>query len=305
MKSDLELKLDAIEHLARGSKLARFLHHPLRYCQAIGYWRLVYPLSKKGKFALARTFFSVPMEVVLPSATEIFLFGAKTHDSEIRLTRFLLKNLHPGDVFTDVGAHFGFYTLLASQLTGETGRVLSVEASGSTFSVLKRNAASASNVTLLHRAATDVDKTLIFNEYPVLFSEYNSLISAGSAAWAKHNPPQKTEVQGVRLDDVFKEKNCLPTMVKIDAEGAELQVLQGMQRFLTQYSPTIIAEFLFAEQGAEGAPTAFSFLQKLGYSAFLILNDGALKPVSNMNSENTGLESDNFIFRKPQSGLPS
>ena len=148
MNSDMLIKkLAAIEQLARGSVLGRFFKNPVRYVAAIGYWRLFYPLKKRGKFARARTFFGAEMEVVLPSATEIFLFGAKTHDSEIRLARFLLKNLRPGHTFCDVGAHFGYFTLLASQLVGENGRVIAFEASRSTFEILKKNTIQAANVT--------------------------------------------------------------------------------------------------------------------------------------------------------------
>jgi FkbM family methyltransferase len=152
------------------------------------------------------------MEVVLPSATEIFLFGAKTHDSEIRLARFLMKNLQAGDTFCDVGAHFGYFTLLASKLVGTTGKVVSFEASRSTFSILEKNTATAANVTALHKAASDEDKTLVFHEFPALYSEYNSLVlpEKKQAAWMINNPSQPLEVQGQRLDDFFKKENLFP-----------------------------------------------------------------------------------------------
>lgn len=295
-------KLDAIERLARGSVLGRFLKNPLRYVSAVGYWRLVYPLRKRGRFARARTFFGSEMEVVLPSATEIFLFGAKTHDSEIRLARFLMKNLRPGDTFCDVGAHFGYFTLLASQLVGENGRVIAFEASRSTFGILKKNTAQAANVTALHRAASDENKTLVFNEFPVLFSEYNSLVlpEMKNAAWLKNNPPQRMEVQGQRLDDFFEKEKHIPQLIKIDVEGAEPQVLRGMEHFLKNHAPTIVMEYLTGSGQNEAHREALTFAQALGYQVFRIKKDGSLEPCEDVETAMwvVGLASDNLVMRR-------
>ncbi len=295
-------KLDAIERLARGSVIGRFLKNPLRYVSAVGYWRLIYPLRKRGRFARAHTFFGAEMEVVLPSATEIFLFGAKTHDSEIRLARFLIKNLRPGDTFCDVGAHFGYFTLLASQLVGETGRVIAFEASRSTFGILKKNTALAANVTALHRAASDENKTLVFNEFPALFSEYNSLIlpEIKNAAWLKNNPSQPIEVQGQRLDDFFHNENRLPQFIKIDVEGAEPQVLRGMEHFLKTHSPTLVMEYLTGSGQNEAHREALAFAQSLDYQIFRIKKDGNMEPCEDVETamRKAGLASDNLVMKK-------
>ncbi len=307
-------KLDAIERLARGSVVGRFLKNPVRYVSAVGYWRLVYPLRKRGRFALARTFFGSEMEVVLPSATEIFLFGAKTHDSEIRLARFLMKNLRPGDTFCDVGAHFGYFTLLASQLVGENGRVIAFEASRSTFGILKKNTMQAANVTALHRAASDENKTLVFNEFPALFSEYNSLVlpEIKNAAWLKNNPPQRIEVQGQRLDDFFASSDAtpsdgvtssypvtLPSVIKIDVEGAEPQVLRGMERFLKNYAPTLVMEYLTGTGQNKAHREALAFAQSLGYQFFRIKKDGKIEACEDVETamRKAGLESDNLVMK--------
>jgi FkbM family methyltransferase len=294
-------KLDAIERLARGSVVGRFLKNPVRYVSAVGYWRLVYPLRKRGRFALARTFFGSEMEVVLPSATEIFLFGAKTHDSEIRLARFLMKNLRPGDTFCDVGAHFGYFTLLASQLVGENGRVIAFEASRSTFGILKKNTMQAANVTALHRAASDENKTLVFNEFPALFSEYNSLVlpEIKNAAWLKNNPPQRIEVQGQRLDDFFENEKHIPQIIKIDVEGAEPQVLRGMEHFLKNHSPTLVMEYLTGTGQNKAHREALAFAQSLGYQFFRIKKDGKIEACEDVETamRKAGLESDNLVMK--------
>ncbi len=302
MLSKLEQKLEKIERLARGSVLDRLLNDPLRYVKAIGYWRLVYPLTKRGRFAQASTFFGAKMQVVLPSATEIFLFGAKTHDSEIRLARFLLKNLKPGDTFCDVGAHFGYFSLLASQLVGEKGKVLAFEASRSTFGILQKNAAPFANIMPLHRAASDVDKVLVFNEFPALYSEYNSLVlpEIKNATWIKNNPSQPIEVTGVRLEDFFAEGKANPDIIKIDVEGAEPKVLQGTAHFLQDNSPLVVMEYLLSNSQNEAHREAVAFAQGIGYQVFRIGDDGGLSPCGNIEAtmSKLGLDSDNIVLRK-------
>jgi len=294
--------LEKIERLARGSVLARLLHNPLRYVSAIGFWRLIYPIKKQGKFARATTFFGPEMEVVLPSATEIYLFGAKTHDSEIRLARFLMKNLKNGDVFCDVGAHFGYFSLLAAQLVGKNGQVFSFEASRTTFGILEKNLRPFAQAKPLHRAAADVDKTLVFNEFPALFSEYNSLVlpEKSTANWLKNNPPQRTEVRGIRLDDFFAEGKIKPKIVKVDVEGAEPEVLTGMAQFLRQSSPFLVMEYLLSTGQNQAHRSAVKFAQSLGFQVFTIKSDGNIFPCKDVEKAmaERGLDSDNIVLKK-------
>ncbi len=297
---DIEAKLVEIERLARGSIFNRLLADPKRYIQAIGFWRLVYPLTKKGKYAKARTFFGPDMELILPSATEIYLFGAKTHDSEIRLARFLMKNLQPGDTFCDVGAHFGYFSLLASQLVGENGQVIAFEASKSTFGILEKNLGPYPNTTPLHRAASNENTILIFNEYPPLYSEYNTLTPDTSAAWMKDNPSRPIKVQGVRLADYFQEASIRPNIIKIDVEGAEPQVLAGLQPYILENAPIIVMEYLLSSKQNEAHQTAVHLLQKIGYQAFTIENNGKLSLCGDISAYMNllGLDSDNIVFQR-------
>lgn len=304
---DYTRHIDHISSLAKGSVFARFLHNPAKYAKAIGYWRLVYPIKKKGWIANAPTFFGAPMELVLPSATEIYLFGAKTHDSELRFTRFLIRNLRPSVAFCDIGAHFGFFSLLASKLVGRQGMVYAFEASSATFGILQKNTAAFPNIQAMHRAVTNEDKVLVFNEFPVLFSEYNSLLDpdAATESWAKHNPPQRVAVQGLRLDSFFgigegEQKTLLPHIVKIDVEGAELQVVEGMSGLLKVASPIIVIEYLTRSGQVESHRKAVDFLQSAGYQLNRINSVGEISPCADIEGamRSEGLDSDNVVLVK-------
>lgn len=298
----LAKKLDGIEALARGGVLKRFLKNPIRYVFAIGYWRLIYPIKKIGKFEKAETFFGKAMQVVLPSATEIYLFGAKTHDSEIRLARFLMDQLRGGDTFCDVGAHFGYFTLLASKMVGEKGAVFSFEASHATFSVLQKNTTSVKNIIIENKAAAGANKEFIFHEYPVLLSEYNSLIAPDNNEFngLKNNPPKEIKITGIKLDDYFIENNTCPKIIKIDVEGAELQVLNGMADFIKNNSPILVMEYLIENHQNAVHEQAVAFLEKVGFQKYIIGKNGQLVKCKNIKAAmaERKLDSDNIVFKK-------
>src|SRR5215831_5359470 len=98
-REEIERNLEKVEGLAKGSKAKRLLAHPPRYFYSVFYKKFIYPQTKKGLESTATTFFGAKMKVALPAAIDIYITGGKTHDSEIRLTRFLIKNLKEEDQF--------------------------------------------------------------------------------------------------------------------------------------------------------------------------------------------------------------
>ena len=85
----------------------------------------------------ATTFFGRPMHVHLPD-----LVGVKLYQYgffEEGLTRALIEKLRPGDSFVDIGAHVGYYTILASLLVGADGHVVSFEPTPRTRTELSAN----------------------------------------------------------------------------------------------------------------------------------------------------------------------
>jgi len=83
----------------------------------------------------------------------IYLFGVW----EANLSSWIRSALKPGDVFVDVGANIGFFSLLASQIVGSEGRVVSIEPSPTIFAQLTANVAlnRVGNIRLVNCAASD------------------------------------------------------------------------------------------------------------------------------------------------------
>lgn len=301
----LLLRLKQIANLAKDSKFARLVHTPVKYLQAIFFRKFIYGFTRKGKEATATTFFDIAMQVVLPAGMDLYLLGAKTHDSEIRLAKFFIRELRSGNCFLDIGTHFGYYSLLAAQLVGERGKVIGIEASASIFKLYANNVKGIRQITPFHLAATAKNEMVSFYEFPILYSEYNTLSPEQfeNAKWLKHNPYQKIDVEGKRVDQVFEEMELVvPHMVKIDVEGAEFEVLKGMQKIIEHGTAIIAMEYLIDDRINREHKKAVAFLTDYGYKTYLINELGQLeeKTIAEIDRflQEQQLESDNIVFKK-------
>ena len=300
---DLFEKLAMAERLAQGSRWQRFLNAPGKYLFAMGFREFFYTRSYRARPAQVTTFFGLPMRVMLPAGTDLYLLGAKSHDSEVRLARLLLRHLKPGDTFVDVGGHFGYFTLLASRLVGPAGRVVAFEASRNTYAVLAENVRNQPNITAHHLALSDQHETISFFEFPVMYNEFNSMDvdQFRDEKWFAKFPPQRIDVPATRLDDVVQCENLQPTVIKIDVEGSELKVICGAADTLRRYRPLVVMEYLAPDRHNAAHRQAAALLIELGYRSYAPAQDGQLDACANLDAYlmQHGIESANFVFLKP------
>lgn len=177
----------------------------------------------------------------IPEAVSSILYRYGFYERVTSL--FLLSHLKPGDTFVDIGSHFGYFTLLASRICGDNGRVIAVEAMPETFAQLQRNVAvnNLSNVSALNHAASDVRRTLSFQDYGIVASSLNTAhkprgdVSAASA--------RTIMVEAIPVDELLLGHDIPPIkVVKIDAESSEYEILVGMRQIIARHKPTIITE---------------------------------------------------------------
>jgi FkbM family methyltransferase len=303
--SDLLANLKRVEQLATIGKAGRLLHQPLRYLSSQTFLKFIYPYTRKGWTTNAKTFFGTNMQVFLPAGTDIYLTGGKTHDSEIRLARYMINYFRAGQTYFDIGAHFGYYTLLASALVGDEGKVYAFEAAQKTYSVLKHNVQTHKNIQALHNAVSDVEELISFYEFPILYSEYNSLNPEQfeNEEWLKKNKPVKTEVRAVTLDLFTETLFQKPDYIKIDVEGAEDKVIQGCVELLKKYSPIVMMEYLSDSRTNSSHRKAAAIMYANGYAANAINSQGHAEIIDDidMYMSEAGIDSDNIIFIKRNS----
>lgn len=198
--------------------------------------------------------------------------------------RYFSKALKPGSTIIDVGANVGLYTLIFSHLVGSSGKVISLEPSADLFSQLLRNLElnHISNVTA-HALGADSTTGLRYFEENALNSGDNRLSSSPDDA------SNRTKIQVTALDDLVGSQKV--DWVKIDVQGWEPNVLQGMSRIIHQ-NPDLKIFFEFWPQGIRqtgGNPEEFlGSFQACGLKLFSPgsdnpLDEGARKAIAKIN----------------------
>jgi FkbM family methyltransferase len=192
---------------------------------------------------MAATFWGDSMHVTLPEviSNALFLNGF----FEVDVTNFMLRTIEVGMTVLDVGAHFGANTLLAAALVGPAGEVHAFEPMPENFAVLSRNVTSKEKVT--------VNQCAVWNEETWLtLRNFGLTQSAMSTARVPRIPyPPRMErpplvIPTVTLDDYVAKYKLAPSFVKIDVEGAEPEVIQGMTNVLHQFRPALVIELVDA-----------------------------------------------------------
>lgn len=301
LKEDMLEQLKRVERLARTSRIGRLLHHPYRYCSAIYFKDFVYPRSRKEKEKKARLFNGREMTIVLPSSTDIYLTGGKSHDSEIRLARFLIHNLKPGQHFLDIGAHYGYFSLIAADLVGPGGKVIALEPARRTHSILSRNCSACAQITVIQKAIAEQNGSISFYEFPNLFSEYNAIDidQFRQEKWFAEFQPEKTTVATTTVNELTR-ADFHPAVIKIDVEGAEQKVMLGGLEYFRQQRPMIAMEYLAPERGNEEHRKAVALLQQAGYHTYLLDREGTLEETKDIEAHlrQNRLTSDNIVLKK-------
>jgi len=140
---------------------------------------------------------------------------------------FLLHFLRPGDLFVDVGANIGSFTVLASAVCG--AETIAIEPDPVTIGWLQKNIA-ANNIG---KAVTTVEAAVGREQGEVNFTV--GLDTVNQVADARHQNTRKVRV--VRLDDLLSGRS--PAFIKLDVEGYEAEVVGGATETLR--NPSLLA----------------------------------------------------------------
>jgi FkbM family methyltransferase len=197
------------------------------------------------------------------------------HCYEAPEARFVARWLRPGDVVADVGAHVGFFTLLAARLVGSKGYVTAFEPVPDTHRRLASNVAANryDQVKLVPAAVTNVAGEV------TLGLPQARLVGYSTSDYSIGAEIGGITVEGTTLDRELGTDRTV-RLLKIDAEGAEPQVLEGAQRLLSSRPPeAILLEINHQMLGRHGS-TSGDVLQTLsdaGYRICAIRRDGRLR----------------------------
>jgi FkbM family methyltransferase len=155
-------------------------------------------------------------------------------------TTFVFRHVvQPGDVVVDVGAHWGYFTILAATLCGPAGKVFAFEPHPKNFVLLRKSivANKLTNVVAIPKAVSNrCSTTKLFQGTEQDSSLTHSIVHqplpyapvAGPAA----PPPAPLDVETTTLDQFFRSSPVRPSLLKMDIEGAEPLALSGMDHLI-------------------------------------------------------------------------
>jgi FkbM family methyltransferase len=269
-------RLAAAEALWRASGVVKLLRSPRR----ILFGRLVDQLHRRFGWtarAEAELFWGDRMTVILPDPIGWQLYGYGFYEPDV--SAFLVGHLRHGMVFLDIGAHMGYFALLASRAVGPSGQVHAFEPTPRIAAVLRSNTQGRTNVRV-HQAAVWSEVTrLRLKDYGPTMSPLNSVLDARlDAETRQRSNVIEYEVDATTVDEYTRQARIRPDFVKIDAESAERWVLQGMQRTLREDRPVLSLEV--GDYDVPGVPPSREVLRSVlacGYAAFEIHERG-LRP---------------------------
>ena len=198
-------------------------------------------------------------------------------------TEIVKKYVHEGDIVIDIGAHVGYYTLLMAQLVGENGKVYSFEPDPVNFQLLKKSVEinGFENVVLIQKAVSNItDKVKLFlgDDDSAINRIYDAKLG---------DAKESIDVESVTIDEYFKENDELVNFIKIDSEGSEIKIINGMKQFLSRNQELVMMTeffpFLIKKSGDE--PNQYlKSLEKSGFSLYNILDKN--EKTNKINSEN-------------------
>ena len=172
---------------------------------------------------------------------------------EMGLTMHIARHVRPGMTAIDVGANFGYYTILLAALVGDEGRVLAIEPAPEAAAMLNRSVA----LNGFERIATVIEAAAGADEPPqaLLFvpeREPKNAQIVASPDGLDHIPGTLHRVAQSPIDALAAEQRRID-FIKVDVEGAEESAIAGALATLRRDKPLLVLEFNAARARDPGA----------------------------------------------------
>ena len=213
------------------------------------YWSVIhrlYKLPKVKKLILPIVDYLKPKYLIIDghkffidkrdtTVSQELILSGKWEEYETSLFKRKIKK---GDVVLDIGAHIGYYTLIAADIVGDKGKVYAFEPDPKNFTLLERNVHENGykNVVLVNKAVAEETGSLRL---------YLNTENTGDHRIYKASDKRKSiKIQAITIDDFFKDKNKKVNMIKMDIQGSEVRAFKGALKLIRQnQNIKILTEF--------------------------------------------------------------
>jgi FkbM family methyltransferase len=207
----------------------------------------------------------------------IYAQGYPVEPHEVGVMR---RFLSPGDVFLDVGANFGLYSAVASEILAHSGSIYSFEANPHTYTFLRKTALANRLLWLPQHKFLNV--AIGPHDGETQFAYTAEALGGGHIVFDGERTDDKTvtTVRMAALDNLLP-KDLVVNFCKMDVEGHELGVLQGMTDVIRRSSGIrlLIEHYTGSEQVTESGKAVVDFARSQGLSICIVGVNGELVPV--------------------------
>ena len=192
---------------------------------------------KPYAFSSARTTYGATLSGTTLDSLQRHIYYFGTWEPQVEIV--IRQNLKPGDTFIDIGANIGYFSMLAANMVGSTGRVVSFEASTPMLKMLKTNVdrnGMTDIIRIVHVAVADKETILTLHAGPEDHEGMASLLRPSGRG--------TEQVRAAPLGSLLtSEEISRARLIKIDVEGAEGLVLEGMEPILPRlYGADLLIE---------------------------------------------------------------
>lgn len=252
------------------------------------WWRICRELSgvsARDKTVLRRAIMTAPVDVFRDldrwrdpvvwenckiRANGIGVFSVRAHTDdlyhtlpsrEVSITKVIKSRLKPGDVFVDAGANIGVYSVLASRLVGQDGKVISFEMMPETARILREHLSEnqCQNATVIEGALSDAPGQTV--------TAYVEGEKHGKSSIIRKDNCVEVSVKTTTLNEELRDVPLIHLM-KMDLEGAELGALKGMGHDLQK-----VQAIIFENRDAKDV---VSFIEEHGFKVTRLDGNNAL-----------------------------
>lgn len=194
-----------------------------------------------------------------PLSSSIGWVGYLTGEFEKKELEICKELINDKDIVLDIGANIGSHSVYFADCT-PNGKVIAFEPSGETLSYLNKNTAGISNIVVQQLAIGN------FNGF-VDFYECDNDAMNGMKDTGRSAIKDKITTVCLKGDDFIRMIN-LPKVdfIKIDVEGLEHQVLEGLSQTIDQHKPIIFCEIVKAQNSNNDPSATIDYLISKGYT---------------------------------------
>lgn len=264
----------------------------LRYCSS---------KFKKPCLVKTKTFWGDDFLMFISKGSEVFYFGILSGRQEINLIKFLIKNLKDDSIFYDIGANFGYYTLLVRAINKDI-EVHAFEPTPKIFEYLGKNLSKTKTIFKNQLALFNKDGQMDFYDATEASRSGVNTLDI-SMLLNRENKSFFSKLNKIKVQSITIDKYCInhlkPTFLKIDVEGAEGEVIEGGIKILKEGNPIIAIEIW--RENNKSHLKAMEILYNLGYKSYKIDDKGELEFIEKIEPEKDISVKDiydNFLFKK-------